>query len=163
MWRWMLAVMLSLGVVVQGYASVQAMDAGCPMLGTPAAAPAAQNPGAAMANSHGSMHDAHGMHAMHDVGDRAEMGGMADEMAGAMDHGHDAAAPTDPAHHDDCVDSGTVSKHCGCATGCQPASSSLAVTWMPSATPMAQRAPVADAPSFRSHDSFRHWRPPALG
>lgn len=152
----MLAVMLSLGVVVQGYASVQAMDAGCPMLGM-AAAPAEQAPTGTMATPQRSMHAMHGMHGMGDMDD------MAHEMAGAMDHGDDLAALADPAHPDDCGDSGVPSKHCGCATGCQPATSSVAVTWMPSAAPMAQRAPVADAPSFRSYHSFRHWRPPALG
>lgn len=126
--RRLLACVLSLGLVVQGYASVRAMDAGCPMRA------------AAAAGSEAGMH--------HD-------------MAGAQPHADDAANAGGAAHEDDCGDSGAAARHCGCVTGCQPASASMAPPLLPAALQWVLQPPARDAPAFRSHQSLRHWRPPA--
>ena len=130
----MLACMLSLAVAAQGYASVRAMEAECPMQVAAADPPA-------------------GGHAMHHM---QGMEGMDQGMA--MEPAEDAG---EPAHPEDCGGSGAAAKHCGCVTGCQPASASMALPLVPASLPWMRQVPLDEAVSFRSHHSFRHWRPPA--
>ena len=126
--------LLSLGVAVQGHASVRVMDASCPM----------QHPVAATTHAgqgsveHAHMHHADAAHATTNPG------------AGA-DHSHPGH---DPAGH---------GQHCQHDMGCHsaaPAVASTTITLMP--TPPAMQTPAAPALSFRSHIPPLLARPPAL-
>ncbi|MET0280615.1 MAG: hypothetical protein ABW278_05740 [Steroidobacteraceae bacterium] len=91
--RLLLVVLLSLGVTSQGYASVEPMDAACPML--QAAAPLAAHHDMA----HGMAHDMSGMEHGHDHGQHDGSAG-ADQHAGhcaCVAGAQPASAPPDMA------------------------------------------------------------------
>jgi hypothetical protein len=131
--------LLSLGIAVQGHASVRVMDTACPMQHA-VAAPEHEEQGSM---DHAQMHHASMEHADVDA---------ADLHPGAqINHshtGHDTAGR---------------GKHCQHDVGCQSAAPAIAATMIAVlvGTP-AMQAPPAAALSFRSHIPPLLARPPAL-
>jgi hypothetical protein len=132
--RLFMVCLLSLGVAVQGHASVRVMDVGCPMAHV---VPVAQG-------EHGAMDHAH----MHDAGMATAATGAANDVQVDRPHaGHDSS------EH---------GRHCQQDAGCQSAAPAIAATMnaLLCAAP-AMQAPAAPALCFRSHIPPLLARPPA--
>ena len=144
--RPLLVFLLSLGIAVQGYASVRVMDPSCGMQRH--AAQAAAEPQA--------MQGMQGMQGMHDM----------DAMHGMEHHhaGHGETPPVQPAHetgHDE--DSTGHGAHCTGHLGCQLLNSApIPMVALQVAQQALQQVPQAAAPAFHSYTAFLLWRPPAL-
>jgi hypothetical protein len=126
--------LLSLGVAMQGYASVRVMDESCPMRHVQATQEAA------------TAHADHGMDAGHDMAD--------------MDHHQSQDAQE--SGHTDAPSAEHGATHCSGHLGCHmPGSALLPVQLIPVLRQFAQQAPPAATPAFHSHTSLLLWRPPA--
>ena len=139
--RPLLVFLLSLGIVVQGYASVRVMDPSCAM----------QQHASAQATT-----EPQGMQGMHDM----------DAMHGMTHHhaGHGDTHPTPPAHdagHDE--GSAGHGAHCAGYLGCQLLNSApVPMLALQVSRQLVQQPRQAAAPAFHSHTAFLLWRPPAL-
>jgi hypothetical protein len=135
--RPLLVFLLSLGIVVQGYASVRLMDPSCVMQQHASSHPATEPQ---------AMQGMHDMDAMHD-----------------MEHhhpGHGAAPPAHDTSHDE--DSTGHGAHCTGHLGCQLLNSALVpMVALQVARQPVQPAPQAADPAFHSYTAFLLWRPPA--
>lgn len=129
--RALLACLLSLGIIVQGHASVRALEASCPMM-HPAAA------GSFHADMSMSAHHAHVEHGAHDTADTPQM-----EHCLTGEPADDTRQCTCIA---DCQPAGSLP---------------LAFARAPVSVRIVRQAPAFMAPAFHSHTAFRHWRPPA--